>query len=45
MQEKHINLVHQLTLSQTTNFRPSKLKEYADENFKLDENGRKFSKK
>ena len=34
----------QLSLSQTTNFDPSKLKEFADDNFKMDENGRKFSK-
>ena len=27
-----------------TNFRPSKLKEFADENFEFDENGRKLSK-
>ena len=27
-----------------TNFRPSKLKEFADDNFKFDENGRKLSK-
>ena len=33
-----------LTLSQTTNFRPSKLKEFADNKLKFDENGRKFSK-
>ena len=33
-----------LTLSQTTNSDPSKLKEFADNYFKLDENGRKFSK-
>ena len=31
-------------LSQTTSFRLSKLKEFADGNFKFDENGRKFSK-
>ena len=29
---------------QTTNFRLSKLKEFADTNFKFDENGRKLSK-
>ena len=34
-----------LTLSQTTNFRLSKLKEFADDNFKFDKNGRKFSKR
>ena len=34
-----------LTLSQTTNFRHFKLKEFADNNFKFDENGRKFSKR
>ena len=33
-----------LTLSQTTIFRTSKLKEFADDNFKFDENGRKFSR-
>ena len=33
-----------LTLSQTTNFRLSKLKEFADDNFKFVENGRKTSK-
>ena len=33
-----------LTLSQTTNFRLSKVKEFADDNFKCDENGRMFSK-
>ena len=32
-----------LTLSKTTNFRFS-LKEFADDNFKFDENARKFSK-
>ena len=32
-----------LTLSQTANFRP-KFKQFADINFKFDENGRKFSK-
>ena len=34
-----------LTLSQMTNFRLFKLKEFADDNFKFDENGRKFSKR
>ena len=33
-----------LTLSQTTNLDSSELKEFEDTNFKLDENGRKFSK-
>ena len=33
-----------LTLSQTTNFRSSKLKEFADDNLKVEENTRKFSK-
>ena len=32
-----------LTLSQTTNFDAFKLKEFADDNFKFNENGRKFS--
>ena len=36
---------HFLTLSQTTNLDSSKLKEFADDNFKFDENGRKFSKR
>ena len=34
---------HALTPSQTTNFRLPKLKEFADDNFKFDENGRKLS--
>ena len=33
-----------LTLSETTNFDPSKLKVFPDDNFKFDGNGRKFSK-
>ena len=33
-----------LTLSQMTNFRLPKLKEFADNNFKLDDSGRKFYK-
>ena len=33
-----------LTLSQTQNFDSSKLKEFADEKFNFDKNGRKFSK-
>ena len=33
-----------LTLSQTTNLDSSKLEEFADDNCKCDENGRKFSK-
>ena len=32
-----------LTLSQSTNLDSSKLKEFADDNFKFHENGRKFS--
>ena len=39
------NLNFVLTLSQTTNFRLPKLKEFAYDNFGFDENGRKFSKK
>ena len=35
----------ELTHYQTTNFRLFKLKESADDNFKFDENGRKFSKR
>ena len=33
-----------LTLSHTTNFRLFKLTEFADDNFKFDDNGRKFLK-
>ena len=33
-----------VTLSQTTNLDSSKLTEFADDNFKFDENGRKFIK-
>ena len=33
-----------LTLPQTTSFRILHLKEFADDNFEFDENGRKFSK-
>ena len=33
-----------LTLSQTTNFRLFKQKEFKDNSFKFDENGREFSK-
>ena len=33
-----------LTLSQKTNFGLFQLKQFADDNFKFDENGRKFSK-
>ena len=33
-----------LTLSQMTNLDSSKLKEFANNNFKFDENGREFSK-
>ena len=38
-------LEHILTHSQTTNLRLSKLKEFADDYFKFDENGRKLSKR
>ena len=34
-----------LTLSQTTNLDSSKLKEFADDNFRFDKNGRKVSKR
>ena len=34
-----------LTHYQTTNFRLSKLKEFADNNFKFDKNGRNLSKR
>ena len=33
-----------LTLSQTTNFRLFQTEKFADDNFKFDENGSKFSK-
>ena len=33
-----------LTLSQTTNFNSSILKEFADDNFEIDENGGKLSR-
>ena len=38
-------LVDTFTLSQTTILDSSKLKEFADDNSKFDENGREFSKK
>ena len=38
------HFVPELTLCQTTNYRSSKLKEFADDNFKFDENGEIFSK-
>ena len=42
---KHLSPGSCLTLSQMTNFfRLSKLKEFADDNFKFDENDRKFLK-
>ena len=34
-----------LTLSQMINFRLFRSKEFADDNFKFDENGRKFSRR
>ena len=34
-----------LTLSQTTSFRPFKLGEFVDDNFKFDENCREFCKR
>ena len=37
-------LAIELTLSQSTNVDCSKLKEFADDNFKFDENGKKISK-
>ena len=38
-------LIYWLTLFQTTNSDSSKLKEFADDHFKFDENGRKSSKR
>ena len=40
----NLRLRSPLTLSQTPNLRLSKLKEFANDSFKLDENGRKVSK-
>ena len=40
-----IESVTYLTVSQMINFGSSKLKEFADNNFIFDENGRKFSKR
>ena len=34
------SLLYQLTFSQMSNFRSSKVKEFADNNIKFDENGR-----
>ena len=42
--EKVFTIRKLITLSQTTYFRLFKLKEFADDNFKFDENGRMFSK-
>ena len=38
------SLLYQLTFPQMSNFRSSKVKEFADNNIKFDENGSKFSK-
>ena len=40
-----MNSFGDLTLSQTTNFRHIQPKEFADDNFKFDQNNRKFSKR
>ena len=40
-----VNTELALTHYQTTNFRLPKLKEFADDSFKFDENGRKLSKR
>ena len=42
---KEYCVAYYLTLSQTTHLDTSILKELADDNFKFDENGRKFSKR
>ena len=43
---KYITEIHALlTHYQTTNINSSKLKEFADDNFKIDENDRKLSKR
>ena len=43
-QSKILSFGKEFTLSQTTILDTSKLTEFADDNFKFDENGRKFSK-
>ena len=43
--ERQIKCFNSLTPSQTKNLDSYKPKEFADDNFKLDENGRKFSKR
>ena len=43
-QPKYLSFGKELTISQTTNLDPSKLEEFADDNFKFYENGRKLSK-
>ena len=45
MHSDGFKLKKSLTLSQTKNLDSSILKEFADDNFKFDENGRKFSKR
>ena len=40
-----MSLMNTLTLYQMTNFRLFQLKEFADNNFKFDENDRKLSKR
>ena len=45
MLSKNFSFGKELTLSQTTQCRLSKLKELADDNFKFDENGKTFSKR
>ena len=45
IEPKQFQYNRSLTYYQTTNFRLSKLKEFADNNFKFDENGRKLSKR
>ena len=44
LQELMIVIASRLTHYQTTNVKTSKLKEFADNSFKFDENGRKLSK-
>ena len=39
-----VESTRELTLSHRTNFNSSKLKQFADNNFKFNENGRKFSR-
>ena len=45
IENSYLHEVSDFTLSQMTNFRLSKLNEFADDNFTFDENGSEFSKR